>query len=127
MRFKIKCRIQMHAEVLTACNGVDGRTIDREIDLTAMKQIQPFTGTKQHHMGDTLWSFITKPTRHCTRRVRTHLLRCIKPCWQELLVKLSNIPATVCIWQFCHPLSHQKHPSKFYYYSSKKRPFSIYK
>ena len=69
MRFKIKCRIQMHAEVLIACSGVDGRTIDREIDLTAMKQIQPFTDTKQHHLSfsllqikDTEFVF-TKPVR----------------------------------------------------------------
>ena len=28
MRFKIKCRVQMHAEVFIACSGVDGRIID---------------------------------------------------------------------------------------------------
>ena len=37
----------MHAEVLIVCSGIDERTIDREIDLTAMKQIQPFIGDKQ--------------------------------------------------------------------------------
>ena len=55
-------------------------------------------------MGDTLWNFTTKPTRHCTRRICTHLLRSIKPCWQELLVKLKH--TRHCIGQFCHPLSH---------------------
>ena len=44
----------MHAKVLIVCSGVDERTIDREIDLTAMKQIQPFTGTKQHHLSFSL-------------------------------------------------------------------------
>ena len=68
MRFKIKCRIQMHAEVLIVCSGIDERTIDREIDLTAMKQIQPFTGTKQHHLSFSLLQIkdkfiFTKPVR----------------------------------------------------------------
>ena len=58
----------MHAEVLIACSGVDGRTIEREVDLTAMKQTQLFTGTKQHHLSFSLLQIkdkliITKPGR----------------------------------------------------------------
>jgi len=29
----------MHAEVLITCSGVDGKTVDGELDLTALKQI----------------------------------------------------------------------------------------
>ena len=39
----------MHAEVLMTCSCVGGRTIEWELDLTALKQIQPLTGTKRHH------------------------------------------------------------------------------
>ena len=38
-----------------ACSGVDGKTILTErVDLTAMKQTLPFTGTKQHHLSFSL-------------------------------------------------------------------------
>ena len=47
--FRIK-RFQMQAEVLITCSGVDGRTVDWELDLTALKQIQPLTGTKEHRL-----------------------------------------------------------------------------
>ena len=40
----------MHTEVLKTCSGVDGRTIEWELDLTALKQIKPLTDTKQHHL-----------------------------------------------------------------------------
>ena len=40
----------MHAEVLITWGGVDERTNDWKLDLTAMKQIQPLKDTKQDHL-----------------------------------------------------------------------------
>ena len=54
---------------------------------------------------------------NCTRRILTHLLRSIQPCWQELLVKLKQSRHCMCR-AVLPPLSHQKHPSKLRYSSS---------
>ena len=41
----------MYAKVLITCSsGVDGSTINWQLDLTTLKQIQPFAGAKQHHL-----------------------------------------------------------------------------
>jgi len=47
----------MHAVVLITCSGVDGKT-DSELDLTALKQIQPLTGTKQYEVFSKVLSFL---------------------------------------------------------------------
>jgi len=46
----------MQAEVLITCSGVDGKTVDWELDLTALKQL---TDTKQHHLRFSFeWSIV---------------------------------------------------------------------